>query len=407
MRTLLQCFHQAFGETKIDAKFAKRLELYRIGMVTRNKDLMEFFGGNLLGTHRIWFKDQYLTEFFEKVIDLTFDEIKIEVRQATTINHTFKVSGDIMNLTIMYLIHRCMRSPGLTDKQRYNAIYDLAMVFFYRCLCILISDQFNFTADPKVAQQAYANLSLKFLIKKLGTWNKVIDYQARNLVDHKKSIHWNSLYNFDHDEDIVYAINDSQNRIKSILKEYYSELDLVAKGGESVGISKSLVVDMEGEESLREKQTGSEAYVFYIRNMIMDKYTFIRDDLLDVAASSNTNTSKRSVREVLEWMSTNAMDAKSFSEIDKFVSMVLVLCVYFMDTQMDRKRLDDGVYVAKTLKDLFLATRSADTDLKQVRSDGEVFVKKALGKVSTSLLNATRTAVIIYICLRALARGSS
>lgn len=423
MLTLLQSFHGTFGELKFDHKLAKKLYLYRVGIVTRSRDHMEFFGGNLLGTHRIWFKDAYVTEFYEGILDIPFETVKHDLSKVTTIDHSFKVSADCMNQTLMYMIHRFMHAPGLSDQQKYNAMLDLAMIFYYRCLCIIISDQFNFTADPKVAQQAYANLSMKFLIKKLGTWNKVIDYRARALVDKKESIHWRSLWSYDDDSDIVYAINDSQGRMKGIVKEYYSELVLVAQGGDSVGIAKSLVKDAEGDDSIREKAAGAETYIAYMRSILMDRHTFIRDDMLDVVSRSNTNTSKRSVREVLEWMSDGSTDAKVFSQVDYFMSKTLVLCLHYVDTQIPANRRKDMVYVMKTLKDLFLSTRSVDPDLLEVREKGGDIVERALrerddnaepsgiqgkakpskaSKLSDSLLKATRTAVIMYVCLRAL-----
>lgn len=405
MITLLKSFDSTFASLKFDQKLAKQLFLYRQGIITRSRDHMEFFGGNLLGTHTIWFKDAYVNEFFDGILDVPYDVVEENTRKVSTINHTFKISGDIMNLTLMYLIHAAMNSTYLSEKQRENAAHDLAMIFFYRCLCIIISDQFNFKADPKVAQQAYANLSMKFLIKKLGTWNRVIDYRAKALVNKKESIHWKALYAFNDDSDIVYAINDSQGRIKGIVKEYYSELVNVAQGGNSVGITKSVGIDMEGDEALREKSPGPEVYVLYLRSILLDKPTFIRDDVLDVVARTNSNTSKRSVREVLEWMSDASMDAEVFKEVNDFLSRTMVLCAYYMDTDIDYRRRDDYPYVLKKLKDLFLSTRSIDPDLLVVRKQGQVIVQTALGNISGSLMKSTRTAVILYLCLVAMSGG--
>lgn len=415
MITLSKAFATAFGELKFDQKLGKQLELYRAGLLTRNGNMMEFFGSNLLGTHRIWFKDQYTNDFYDGILNIPYDVMKAEVRKATTINHTYKISGDIMNLTLMYMIHRFMRAPGLSEKQREHAMYDLAMIFFYRCFCIIISDQFDFTADPKVAQQAYANLSMKFLIKKLGTWNRVIDYRSKALINKKDSIHWDALYTFDDDDDIVYAINDSQGRIKGIIKEYYSELVIVSAGGGSIAVKSAVGIDMEGEEALREKTPGPEVYVLYLRSILLDKHTFIRDDLLTVVSNTNSNTSKRSVREVLEYMSVQSMDAKIFKQVDDFISRTMVLCVYYMDNNIEYQRRRDYVYIVKTLKDMFLSTRSADEDLIKVREMGQAIVQAALlppdppgtpkskkRTLSDSLMKSTRTAVILYLCLCAM-----
>lgn len=403
MYTLSNCFDATLEHVKIDAALAKKIYIYRGGIIAHHKEHMEFFGGNLLGTHRIYFKDAFYTEFFEGILNVPYDTVRHDLLKVTTINHDFIISSDPMNNTLMYLIHRFMRATHLDEKKRYNAALDLAMIFFYRCFCIIISDQFDFVANPKVANQAYANLSMKFLIKKLGTWNKVVEYRAKALVDKKESIHYRSLYSYDDDQDIVYAINDSQGRIKGIIKEYYSELMSVAEGGGEIGVAKALVKDQEGDNSLREKGKGAEHYIIYVRSILLDKHSFVRDEILEVVSRSNTNTSKRSTRDVLEWMSEASMEAKVFTEVDYFISKCLTLCSHYIETQIPTNRKKDLVFVAKTIKDLFLSTRSTDPDLLEVRDKGAKIIKKVLGKTSDSLIKATRTAVFVYISLLAIA----
>jgi hypothetical protein len=43
-----------------------------------------------------------------------------------------------------------------------------------------------------------------------------------------------------------------------------------------------------------------------------------------------------------------------------------------------------------------------DPDLLDIREKGEKIIELSQGKLSTSLMMATRTAVIMYICLRAM-----
>lgn len=398
--TLKQCFEQALPDLKIDAKLARKLYLYRVGIITKSKDTMEFFGGNLLGTHRIWFKDNLYKELYEDVLGADMEVVKTIVRKAETINHTFKISGDITNLLCMYLIHLSLNAKGLSSKQQNAMAYDVAMIFFIRCLCIIISDQFNFVADPKVVQQAYANLSMKFMIKQLGSWNKVMDHRSKLLVNPKTGIHYKALLAFDDDDDIVYSINDSQGAIKSYVKFYYAELINVAQGGGGVGVSKAVGTDLEGDDALMEKEGGAEKYVKYLKDTLVDKHSFLRDDILDVAVSANTNASKRSVRDILEWMTNNYMAPQHFKLIDSFSLKTITLAYHFMGIHIEPTRRRDYVYVVKKLKDVFLSSRNPDPDLKEVRDLGEKVVKLSLGKVSSSLVNASRTAVIMYLIAR-------
>ena len=398
--TLKEAFDDIFAGIKFDNYLAKSLYTFRVKYMSANKDHMEFFGGNLLGVNIVRFKDSDVNNFFA-MFDLEYKEVVDQVRKVTTIDHSFKVGGDVFNLTVMYVIHRFLNSSN-SQTVKQKACYDTAMIFFCRCCAALICANFTYPADPKVAQLAYANLSQKYLIKRLGSWNKVLDYRTLALLNEKESPHTKTLRFFDEDPKVQYAISDSQGRIREMFKGYYSEFMIVHQQGESLSIQKSFVTGAEGEDVLREKTTGPENYIYFIREIIPDRDTFIRADILQIISRNNSNTSLRAVTSTLEWLVDGSMDPKRHKQVDDFVCRVLVLMAHFMQYNIESNRQRDLVYVLSTLKNLFLSTRSVDPDLIKVREMGEKIVTESQGKMSSSLMMATRTAVIIYICARAL-----
>ena len=403
--TLKEAFDDIFMDVKFDANVAKALYQFRVGYMTGNREHMEFFGGNMIGVNTLRFKDSDVNNFFA-IFDMSYQEVIQQVRQVTTIDHKFKVGSDVFNLTCMYLIHRFLTSKnpvGLIEK----ATYDVAMIFFCRCCAALISANFKYQADPKVAQMAYANLSQKYLIKKLGSWNRVLDYRVKALLDKRESPHKRTFLFFDEDPKIQYAITDSQGRIREMFKGYYSELMMVNAEGGSISIQKSLTTDAEGDEALREKTHGPENYVFYLREIVTDEQTFIRDDFLQLVSRSNTNTSLRAVKTTLEWISKASTDPKHYKLVDDFLTRSMVMMAYFMQYNIEASRQKDLNYVLANLKNLFLSTRSVDPDLLYLRELGEKIIDHSQGKMSVSLMMATRTAVIMYICLRALVGKST
>lgn len=398
--TLKEAFDDIFDGIKFDEALAKSLYKFRVNYMSANKDHMEFFGGNLLGVNIVRFKDSDVNNFFA-LFDLEYKEVVDQVRRVTTIDHSFKVGSDVFNLTVIYVIHRFLNSP-VNQITRQKACYDTAMIFFCRCCAALICANFTYPADPKVAQLAYANLSQKYLIKRLGSWNKVLDYRTLALLDKKESPHTRTLQFFDEDPKIQYVISDSQGRIREMFKGYYSEFMIVHQQGDSLTIQKSFVTGAEGEDVLREKTMGPENYIYFIREIIPDRDTFIRGDILQIVSRNNSNTSLRAVTSTLEWLVDGSMDPKRHKQVDDFICRVLVLMAHFMQYNIEANRHRDLAYVLSTLKNLFLSTRSVDPDLIKVREMGEKIVTEAQGKMSTSLMMATRTAVIIYICARAL-----
>lgn len=400
---LKEALDELFQGLVFDEALAKKLYKFRVGYVTQNKEHMEFFGGNLLGVNIVRFKDSDRNKLCE-CLDVDYLTLVAAVRSADNIDHQRKVGGDPLNLVLMYLIYR-FRTSKLSDKSKKAATTDVALIFFYRCAAILISASFKYPADPKVMQIAYSNLSRKNLIKTLGSWNKVMDYRANALLD-STSPHYKTLNVFD-EEMIQYAVSDSQGRIKEMFKVYYSEFMKVHGEGISLGVKSSTVINQEGEESLREKTHTPETVVAMMRQIVQDHHTFILEDMLRVVYRNNSNTSARAIRATLEWISDQSRDLKHHKLIDEFLNLIVIQALHFMEYNIEPNRRRDMTYVLMTLKNLFLSTRSTDPDLLMIRELGQKIVEGAQGKQSASLMMATRTAVIVYICLRALAGRSN
>lgn len=401
METLIEVFDEHFSKLKFDTKLVKSIYQYQIAYVNKNPEHLEFFGGNLLGVQVVRFKDSDVNRMFNEVLDIDYDLLKRDIRKLKTIDHTYKISGDIFNLTMMYLIHRFLTTDTLPENVRIRAAYDTALIFFYRCVAALLSYYFRYPADPKIAQQAYAQLSNKFLIKKLGSWNKVMDYRANDLID-KSGIHYKNLVKFRDDFTIVAAINDAQSRVKDIIKNYCAQFYTAHSEGNSISVTSSTYLDADGEETLKEKTRSPESYIAYMRNALIDKHTFVKDDLVSIIIKINSNTSFRMVRHTLLWMSENYANPKIALTIDEFMSSVIVQSLYLMQNNMNPKKSRDYSYVLVSLKNLYLSTRTTDPEIEKIRNLGMQVIKTANGNIGDSLALATRTSMILYITLRAI-----
>lgn len=400
--TLRQVFDEIFDKFRFDSNFAKRINAFQVGFVNRNQDHLEFFGGNLLGVQVIRFKDSDVNKFFDEVIDQDYDYVEKRVRTVTDIDHTYKIAGDIFNLTLSYVLHRCLTSDFLVDQKRHRAALDTALIFFYRSICAVHSYYFKYPFDPKIAQEAYARLSGKFLIKQLGSWQEVMLYRSDRLIE-RGSVHLNELIRYDNDDAIVYMIEDSQGRIKDLVKNYAIELYKVHEEGANIATTSSTMLDADGEVTIRDKVGGVDSKVQILRGMVGDKNAFIKDEYVSVIAKTNTNTSARIVKHTLGWMCDNVGVKKYSQDIDDFISKVVVQTMYMIENNIPINKRRDVPYILKTIKDLYLSTRTTDRDILEIREIGDRIIGNANGRVSTSLALSTRTSVILYIALLLLA----
>lgn len=404
---LKQVLDECFKEVKFDQKLAKSMYQYQLWYVNKSQEHMEFFGGNLLGVQVIRFKDSDVAKLFDDILKVDYYDINDRIKEVEDIRQDFKISSDTFNLVIMYMIHRFLTSPILSDSQRVRAAYDTGLMFFYRCVAAILSAWFRYPTDPKIAQAAYARLSNKYIIKKLGNWQKVMDYRSKDLID-KKGIHYKNLVTFNNNLSIIYAINDSQGRIKDLIKNYTNEFMKAKEEGSSISTTSSVFLDVEGEETVKEKTKSYENYITYMKTIIVDKHTFIKSDLIGVIAKLNSNTSSRMIRQVLEWIQVNYSDQKNHKLTDDFITKIIFHSFHLIQTQMANQNLRDYPVILVNLKNLYLSTRSTDQDLIDIRNLGEQIINLSSGnKVSNSLMMSTRTALILYITLRALVGKNS
>lgn len=405
MITLKEVLDDQFKDVVFDKRLMDAIYRYQVEFLNRNSEHLAFFGSNLIGVHAIRFRVADTLKFYKDVVDVDYLELERALKKVTTISQEFKIISDAFNLTMMYMVHRLATSPKLTDTQKKRAIYDMALVFFYRCIAIRQSDYFHFPADPKIAQAAYAKLSNKFLIKKVGTWRAVMEYRAKELVD-PKGLHYQALVVFMDDTAITYAISDSENRIRDLYKNYYKVFHQAYTEGNKITSTSSTMIDAEGVEKVREKINSTEQYVSYIRTAILDKPSFVRSDLIEAIVSINTNTSQRMLTFTLGWLSDQYNNPKYHLKIDEYIRLIVIHSFHLL-SESDPKILKDYPSLLLLLKNLYLSTRSSDEDLLKIRKLGDELIKAANGSINNSLAMATRTSTILYITLRAIIVSAS
>lgn len=400
--TLVDVFDRHFAKVKFDSRLSKAIYRYQIEYINSGKEYIEFYGSNLLGVHVVRFKDSDVIKLFDDVLDIDYLQLSQDLTHVTDINQEYKVSSDVFNLTLFYMLHRFFTTRLIDGKTKQRAVYDVALLFFYRTTAALISYNFKYPADPKIAQKAYANLSQKFLIKQLGSWGKVMEYRANELIS-ETGIHYKALVAYNNDLSIVYAINDSQGRVRDMIKNYYAEFAKVHSQGDKIGTTSSTYMNMEGEESVKEKTKSVENLVGYMKEVVSDEHSFIKDDLLTIISRINANVSYRSLKTCLQWISNEYGNQKHHAVIDEYLSLSVIHSFYLIHHAIEPKNLRDYPMILTGLKNLLASSRSVDPELQKIRDLGEKVIRNSFPyKISEPLMIATRNSVVLYLVLRVL-----
>lgn len=400
-------FERVCGHLVFDARLAKKVIDFQVEFVTKNEDHMAFFGGVVTGVHVVRFTSADMNRFFADVLQINELELEDELHQLRAVVAERKVSGDVFNHVCLWLVHKFLNEKTLDPKVSKRAALAAALVLNYRYLTSLLSWYYKFPANAEDAQAAYSRLTKRSAIKQYGSWHALLEARCMDFFPapegsgEKPGLHYKTIKDYDNDFGIIYALNDSQGRIRSMMKHLMGELKAAQSAGARTR-STSSTVELDGEGFLKDKAKGLGTYVQYVYTILPNEHTFIKQEILEVLSEAVHTAPPHMVRETLKWMSDHYKTVKG-KVIDGFVQEVLVHSFQrFEDHRSVVRETTDMPALIMNLKGVYMSSRSTDPRLMQMRDMAEEITKAALPTRNPSTVAAVRTAIMLYIVVRAL-----
>jgi hypothetical protein len=319
------------------------------------------------------------------------------------INEEFAVSSDTWNLSAIWLLHRIYNEKKLPQAIKHNTMQHVAAMLQCKFLTSLLSHYFKYQADAGKAEATYNGLSEKFNIKKYKTYGNYLMGNADNIVQRS----WNYFDVIDtmrKDLRVVAALNGIQNGIRSMVKYIYGEFMKIHTSGTKY-LSNSMVLEHDGSAMIKDKLDLSSDYGRYIKDIISDKNSFIKEELVKVILNLVPNMPERLFRLCLE-NTTKQYYGAGIKSIDDILDRVLVHAYdYFMTNKnILTDKTVDLADILQRLKGIYTSSRATDQDLKDLRKITEKFVAHAIdNKVSTNI-SSVRTGFLLYIMARTLTK---
>ena len=400
-KSIKSVFDNECSELKVDVKLIKRLHAYQVGFVNKNSDHINFFGGNLLGVEVVRFINADRDRWFSEIIQVDDGPLEHRLLALPTVNETFNISSDTMNLSCAWLCHAIFTSKLLNNEQKRQGMIDVMLVLQYKYLTSILYHFFRYPADKATAEATYAQLSYKFAIKQHGSWAAWLLARAEAIIDQKESIHFNSIAKMDDDDEVTYLLNDTQGRIRDTVKNIYAVFMFTHKQGIRIS-STSSVIDHDGVEILKDKSKNLLAYGRYINSIITDRNSFVREELVTIIVKLMQTMPERLFRETLNWMSDNYRQ-NGAKEIEEILNETLIHSFDYLSDNRDAVRNShDLPGLMSRLRGVYMSSRSTDPALLELRKKTETIVKKATGNKNDSNVASTRTGVLLYLVLRAM-----
>lgn len=400
---LKKFFDSTFPNLVASPGLAERLLEFQVKFTTKNEEHQEFFGGNLTGVQVVRFTPSDMDRFFIDVLEIDEDEVREGLYALPVINRDHKVASDAFNNVCMYVIHLFLSDTRLDEKVRHKGARACALILLYRYLTSQLFNGFKYAADPQIAVATYASLNKKFILKQLGSWNAVLEARIQDLIA-PTGLHYKELKQYMDDKKILYAITDSQGRIRDIFKNIYNKFMEIHAKGERIKSSSS-TFNFEGEEFLKDKTRGLQMYTQYIMSILEDKNSFVKAEIIDLLCDPEKGivhtAPPRLVKDTLEWMSVNAKFTNQ-KEIKQFIELTMVHSFgYLANNRTVASRSTDIIGLIVRLRGVYMSSRSTEKDLLELRKLGEKVIKRATQTKNGSTIASTRTAIMLYIVIRA------
>lgn len=394
-------FERNLPHLKIDGKLAKKINDFQIGFVNKNEDHMAFFGGNLTGVHVVRFTQQDNDKWFTDILEADDIAMEEELLEIPIINPNFHVSTSIFNYTCLWLIHAFKVSPLINDKVKQRAMLDCALILYYRFVTSLLFRYYRYPVDKRIAEATYAQLSYKYAIKRHGTWYATLEARSLDLID-DTGLHAKTFTDFTKDLDIIYMVNDSQGRIRDMVKNITGEFKKTLALGSKIKTS-SAISDFDGEETLKDSTRNLSKYIHYLNSVVADRNSFVKVELVELVCKIMHTMPPKLFNETLDWCSVNTKHA-GIKDVDLLINETLTHSFsYLTNNRTVYKETADMAGIISRLKGIYMSSKSSDVNLLRIRELSQKIVKQATTTKNENVVSSLKTGLLLYIVIRALA----
>lgn len=402
MATILSIFNEHCDRFQWTRERVRLVKDYRLAFFNRNQSHFNFFTGNLLGVHPIRFRDQDRRLWFEEILEVDEIDLKDALKTVESLDPSWHRANDVMNLSCIWLMHTCFQSQVLSQKQKDDGLTNVFLMLQYKFLSSVLTRYLPYPTDESIALATYEALSRKFQIKQYGSWQALLEARTRDVL-HPSSIHYTAYTQMKPDTAVIAMINDVQQRIREIVKKYMA-LFLRMKE-ENLRIKPAgYQIEIDGELQILDQTRAHSDYTRYLKEIISDQDTFIRDELIEVILKAVNTAKVVHLRNTLVYCSNNFGPGGDVT-IEKLIDELLYHAYAFItENEGAMASTSDLAGLMTRLKYLYSASRMSDPGLLRAKTYATKIVIKTLRTRNSATVASTRNAFQLYLVLRAFSR---
>lgn len=276
---LIEAFDNLFIDLRIDSEFYKIIESFVYKWANKNDDHIEFLGGNTIGVQVVRFSVQDDRIFYDN-FNINYEDIKDKILKVKGIDKTRKVASNPHYLTLMYFIYRTYDSKILSEEMKLKLIKYIYTIFAYRVISGRLTHYFKYPLDPEVAKTVTEKLSNRFILKKMGSWNKLIEYRTKDVLP--GGLHYKTLNTLEI-EPIQKTVADLFIRIKDVFKNIYKVIIAVLDSNNIIK-SENKIENIKDTDPHYKDTINLDSYIVYIKSILYNHNDLIIPDLVKLVS---------------------------------------------------------------------------------------------------------------------------
>jgi len=399
-QSIKSIFEEECAHVKIDRAFYKKVCELEARFVNKKQEHIEFFGGTLTGVHIVRFTDDDKDRLFTDVLEVDDHILEERLHSLADINTEFLVSSNVFNLTCIWIMHAFDNTKLLSPEDATDGKLRICLYLQYKFLTSKMFRFFKYPADPEVAAATYAQLSYKYVLKQQGSWGAALKFRANEVIA-AHSIWASTIKGLDNDYRVVQMLNDVQGRIGDMIKNIMSLHMKINEAGVKITKNASLV-ESDGDMILKDKTKNLGVYTRYIRSVITDKNSFIRQELIDIVANAMQTMPPKLLQQTLEWCSLNYRHLDD-NIAEEAIDLIMEYSFEYLAANKSLLRAKgDLPGLLSKLRGTYMSSRATDEKLIKIRELSEKIVRNATKTKNDSVIAAVRTGFMLYVNLRCL-----
>lgn len=384
---------------KINRRFVKEIHSLQLNFVSRNNDHVDFFGSPLLGVYPIHYKPIDRERWLNDLLEIEEGDVASDIRELGTVDQNWVRASDVVNLSSVWLLHQLHHNNDLSARDKETAMMDVVLMLQYKFISSIMTHFFPYPADEGVALATHARLNYKYDIKTHGSWGALLQARAKDVLS-KGGIHYSTFVRMDDDAAVVYMISDIQARLREIVKKVTKVFYEVRDSNSRIS-STSSVVELDDGLTLKDQTRDSTTYIRYLHNVVDDKNTFIRAELLKVVKDAIPSMPDASLIEALEYCTVNH-GPRGDKKVSSLIDETLIHAFDYMRSQRGvMSSSADLASLVSSLRNLYMASRMSDPGLLKMRELATKITEKSIKSRNKAVIASVRTGIQIYLVLRA------